>query len=176
MKKQILTVMLMAMLTIPAGVMAMSHGDEDKKMNHDSMEKMDHGGMEMDHGKKMEHGSGMAMGGDMIMLQDEEVDGVMGSAHLLDTKAKMAEHGMSMTHHIMIGFMDSAGDSLTDGSVAVKVESPDGKVSKPIMMMGMGSGFGADIALEQKGMYHFKIGTKLADGKKRMFHMHYDNK
>ena len=170
MKKQIVLVM-MVLLMIPAAVMAMNH-DGNKGMDMD----MDHGSMEkMEHGGGMEMG-GMTMGGNMIMLQDEEVDGVMGSAHLLDIKAKMAEHGMPATHHLMIGFMNGEGDAMAKGTVAVKIEAPDGKVSKPIMMMGMKEAFGADVTLDQKGMYHFKIGTKLADGQKRTFHMHYDNK
>ena len=153
MKKQILVLMLMALLTIPATILAMQHGG--------------HGGS---------HGGGMSMGGNMIMLQDEEVEGVMGSAHMLDVKEKMAQHGMAMTHHIMIGFMNTEGEALAEGKVAVKVETPDGKVGKPIMMMAMNGAFGADITLDQKGMYHFKFGTQLADGKKRTFHMHYENK
>jgi len=167
--KKILGLMLMAMLMIPAGAMAM------KGMDHGSMEKMDHSKMKMDNGKKMDH-SGMSMGGDMIMLQDVEVDGVMASGHLMDTSAKMAEHGMSMTHHIMVGFMNSEGEAINKGQVAVKVEGPNGKVGKANKMMGMDGQFGADITLRQKGMYKFMIGTKLADGKKRMYHMHYDNK
>jgi hypothetical protein len=111
----------------------------------------------------------------MMMMQDEEVDGVMGSAHMMDVKEKMAEHGMSMTHHIMVSFMDTEGNPIEKGSAAVKIESPDEKVSKPIMMMGMDGAFGADITLDQKGMYHFKVGTKLADGKKRTFHFHFEN-
>lgn len=162
--KQIVLVLTLALM-IPFTAMAMDHS----KMDHS---KMDNGSMDKG---KMDMG-GMSMGGDMMMLQEEMVDGVMGSAHMLDVKEKMAKHGMTTTHHIMIGFKDGHGKSLSDGKVAVKVESPDGKVSKPIMMMGMGEGFGADITLDQVGMYHFKIGTKLDDGTKRTFHMHFDNK
>lgn len=156
MKKTLLV--LAVILSISVTAMAMKHGDHSK---------MDHGDMKQT--------DGMSMGGNMIMLQDITVDGVTGSAHMMDVKEKMAQHGMSMTHHIMIGFKNSHGQELTDGKVAVKVEAPDGKVSKPIMMMGMSGAFGADITLDQKGMYHFQIGTKLDDGKKRSFHMHYDN-
>ncbi len=196
MKKQI--IILMLLLMVPVGVMAMSHEDHGKKMDMDhgkemAMEKgkemgMDHGEKmghdmsDMDHGKKMdmdhgkmEHGSGMAMGGDMIMLQDVEVDGVMAAGHLMDVKEKMAEHGMTMTHHIMVGFMNEEGDAVDEGQVAVKVEAPDGSVSKATKMMVMKGQFGADVTLDQKGKYKFMIGTKLADGKKRMFDMHYEN-
>ena len=176
--KQIVLVLTLALM-IPFVAMATDHS----KMDHSKMDKnkmdhsqMDHGSMDknkMDH-SKMDMG-GMSMGGDMIMLQNEEVDGVKGSAHMMDVKEKMAKHGMATTHHIMIDFKDGHGMSMAKGKVAVKVESPDGKISKPIMMMGMGESFGADITLDQKGMYHFKIGTKLGDGKKRTFHMHHDN-
>lgn len=157
-------VLLLVSLMIPAVTIASSCGDHSKG-GHDGM----------DH-SKMDHGGGMAMGGDMIMLQKVTVDGVTGSAHMMDVKAKMAEHGMAMTHHLMIDFKDGHGMQMAKGKVAVKVEGPDGKVSKPIMMMGMDGAFGADITLDQKGMYKFKIGTKLDDGSKRTFDMHYDNK
>ena len=174
MKKQMMVLMVVAALMIPAAALAM------KDMEHGSKD-MDHGSMthdmkDMDHGKKMDHGSmGMEMSGKMIMLQDEEVDGVMASAHLMDVKEKMAEHGMSQTHHIMVRFMDTEGNPVEQGSAAVKIESPDEKVSDPIKMMGMQGHFGVDITLDQKGMYHFMIGTKLADGQKRTFHFHYEN-
>lgn len=158
MKKRTLVIMLTVVLALPFTTFAM------KDMGHG------------EHGKQkaMDHG-GMAMEGEMIMLQDHEVDGVMGSAHLMDVKEKMAEHGMSMTHHIMVSFMDTEGNPIDHGSVAVKVESPDESVGKPVKMMGMDGAFGADITLNQQGMYHFKIGTKLPDGKKRTFHFHHQN-
>jgi len=171
MKKQMLVMMIAVALMMPTGVMAMKdmdHGDHGKK------ESKGHEMKDMDHGKKMDHGS-MDMSGKMIMLQNHEVDGVMGSAHMMDVKEKMAEHGMSMTHHIMVRFMDTEGNPVEKGSVAVKIERPDETVVKPSKMMGMDGSFGVDINLDQKGMYHFKIGTKLADGKKRTFHYHYEN-
>ena len=128
----------------------------------------------MDH-SKMDHDSSMAMGGDTIMLQDTEVDGIMASAHLMNVKEKMAKHGMSTTHHFMVGFMDGAKKMVSKGRVALKIESPDGKVSEPNKLMGMSGQFGVDVTLDQHGMYHFMVGTKLADGNNRMFHMHYDN-
>jgi len=162
MKKTLL--ILIVILIIPVASMAMKQG-EHANMDHS---KMNHG--------SMDQGDGMSMGGDMIMLQSETIDGVTGSAHMMDVKEKMAEHGMSMTHHIMIGFKDQHGMALAKGKVAVKIESPDGKVSKPIMMMGMAGAFGADITLDQEGMYHFKIGSRLGDGKTRTYHMYHDNK
>jgi len=169
MKKQTMMLMLITTLLIPTLAMAMNHGKamDPSAMDHSSMEKMDH--------SKMDHGGGMAMGGEMIMLQDVEVDGVMASGHMLDTREKMAKHGMQETHHFMVSFMDSSGEPLSEGQVALKIEAPDGSVSQAIRLMGMGGAFGADITLDKKGTYKFMVGTKLNDGKKRMFHMHYDN-
>lgn len=139
-----------------------------------AMKGMDHGN-DSDMGK-MDHGS-MDMGGKMIMLDTTEVDGVKGMAHLNDVREQMTEHGMKQTHHIMIAFEDVAsGEAVASGAVAVKIEDPDEKVSEAIEMMGMDGHYGVDITLDKKGMYHFKIGTKLADGKKRMFHYHFENK
>ena len=128
----------------------------------------------MDHGN-MSQGGGMAMGGSMIMLEDTETDGVTASGHLMDIRVKMAEHGMKTTHHFMVGFTDSMNMAIDNGQVAVKIEAPDGTVSAPINMMGMSGQFGADVTLDQPGTYHFRIGTKLADGTKRMFNMSYNN-
>lgn len=159
MKKQFIILAMLTTMLLPSAAMAMDHGS------------MDHGKMKADDSAH----SGMDMGGDMIMLQDQDVDGVMGSAHLMDVKEKMAAHGMSVTHHMMVGFMNSEGMEIKDGQVAVKVQAPDGEVGKPVKMMGMAGQFGADITLDQKGKYMFMVGTKLADGKKRTFHFHYDN-
>jgi hypothetical protein len=93
----------------------------------------------------------------------------------MDTKKQMAEHGMSMTHHLMVGFMTTAGKSIETGQVAIKVESPDGKISEANRMMGMDGQFGADVTLDQKGAYMLMIGTKLADGQQRMFHLSFEN-
>lgn len=166
MKKQIILLVVLTLILSPSGVLAM------KDMDHGSMDKeaMDHSKMEGEGGH-----SGMDMGGEMIMLQEREVDDVLGSAHLMDVKEKMAEHGMGMTHHIMVGFIGRDSMAIREGQVAVKIKSPDGKTDKPIKMMGMHGQFGADITLDQKGAYQFIIGTKLADGKKRTFQFHYDN-
>ena len=158
MKKQIFILILVAIMLVPISTMAMKN--------------MDHSGM--DH-SKMSKGEGMSMGGDTIMLEDTKVDGVTASTHMMDIKIKMAEHGMSMTHHFMVGFMNEAKKMVSQGQVAVKIESPDGKISNAIKLIGMNGQFGADITLDQQGMYHFKVGTKFPDGNKRTFHMHYDN-
>ena len=56
------------------------------------------------------------------------------------------------------------------------IEDPDGTVGDAIKLMGMDGHYGADITLNKKGMYHFKIGTKLPDGKKRTFHQQFEYK
>jgi hypothetical protein len=135
-------------------------------MKHDKMEKMEHGSME---GMKHE---GMKMEG-MIMLGEETEEGVKAMAHLNDVKEAMAKMGMKETHHFMVAFVDAAGKPVTEGTVAVKIKNPAGKEGNAIKLMGMEGHFGADIVLPEKGEYHFKVGTKLADGKKREYHFHY---
>ena len=189
MKKQIFVLLIAVLLVVPSTGFAMSHGDDHgKKMGHD----MEHGkemakekgkkmGHDMEHGKKMGHDmekmdhQGMAMGGKMIMLGTETVDGVKGMFHLNDVREQMAEHGMKQTHHIMVAFEGADGEAIESGMVAVKVEDPDEKISEAIKLMGMEGHFGVDLTLDKKGMYHFKIGTKLADGTKRTYHMHFEN-
>lgn len=181
MKKLMIALTITAML-MPVSGFAMKHmeGEDHGKMDmkHEGME---HGDMkDMDHGdmkhEGMEHGSGMSMGGDMIMLKDQEVDGVMGSAHLMDVKEKMAKYNMPQTHHFMVGFMDNKGDEIKEGTVAIKITGPDGKESDPIKLMAMDGMFGSDVTLDKPGMYHIMVGTKLADGQKRTFMYMYDNK
>lgn len=175
-----LIVILVLLLAVPLASQAMSHGkgemDHDKMdMKHGEQSKMDHGKMKMDHDKKeMDHGKmdhgGMDMSGDMIMLGDATEDGVKAMAHLKDVGAAMAKMGMPSTHHIMINFVDLAsGKPIESGVAAVKIEGPNGELSEPVKLMGMQGHFGADIELPVAGEYEFKVGTKLADGKKRQF-------
>jgi len=152
--KKLLILALMVML-VPASAMAMKEmGDKNDGM------KMDHKDMKMDHGA-------MGMEG-VMMLQDEVVDGVKGAAHLMDAK---------MGKMLMLMFTDEkTGAMISEGRCAVKVKSLDEKVGEAQMMMPSQGMFGVGVALDQKGMYRFEVGTKLADGKKRVFHMHFENK
>lgn len=171
MKKVSAFLVALLVVTLPIGVMAM------EGMGHEKKGSMDHGKMDMDHGKMdMEHGKmqGMAMDKDTIMLGEEVEDGVKGMAHLKDVSEAMAKMGMKQTHHFAVMFMDGAsGEHIESGSVAVKIEYPSGEKSEAIQLMGMQGHFGADVTLPEKGEYHFKVGTKLADGKKRQYHYHY---
>jgi hypothetical protein len=111
-----------------------------------------------------------AAGDKSIMLEGVEQDGVMATPHLADVREAMAKHGMKETHHMMVMFTDSkSGKPLTEGTVAIKVTDPTGVTSDPKKMIVMGDGFGADIALTAVGSYSIEVGTKLADGKKRVF-------
>jgi hypothetical protein len=160
MKKVNALMVVLFLLSLPLAAGAM------EEMKHGKMEKMEHGGMEgMEHGKMME---GMAM------IGEQAVEGVKAMAHVKDVKAAMAKMGMKETHHFALMFMDTAtGKPVTEGTVAVKIEDPAGKVSEPVMMMGMQGHFGADIELPEKGEYHFNVGTKLADGQKRQYDFQY---
>jgi VCBS repeat-containing protein len=74
----------------------------------------------------------------------------------------------------MVMFNDAGtGKTIGSGTVAVKIESPDEKESKPVRLMGMQGHFGADVTLDQPGIWHFRVATKLADGKVRQFHSHH---
>jgi hypothetical protein len=173
MKKR-LTVMLVAcfVASLPLVAVSMEHKEHDHSshsgMDHKDMEQMDHKGME-----HMEHG-GMAMQGDMMMLGDQVEDGVKAMAHLKDVKESMSKMGMSETHHFMVMFVDVAsGEPIEQGVAAVKIVDPSGNTSEPVALMGMQGHFGADVALSPQGEYVFKLGTKLADGKKRQFEFNF---
>lgn len=179
MKKTFVKIMVaMFVISMPVGAMAASHshGDHGKKeMKHD-----DHGKNESGDKKGHDgHGHGShEMSGDMFMLGDEIKDDVKGAAHLKDVGAAMAKMGMKENYHFMIMFMDTkTGKAIEEGTVAVKITDPSGnETGAPVELMGMDGHFGADIALTEKGEYHFKVGTKLPDGKKRQYHFRYDVK
>ena len=83
---------------------------------------------------------------------------------------------MKNTHHIAISLTDPATKkAVTEGKGTVTVTGPD-KKTVTTDLMGMQGHFGADVALTEKGEYHFKVGTKLPDGKKRQFHFHFKDK
>lgn len=169
--KQVMSMLMFLMLLVPGAALAMDHSKMD--MDH-GKKAMDHNKMEMDHGKKAMAGMSHDMA-DMMMLDSEEVDGVKAMFHLSDVKAAMAKAGQPFTHHLMVNFVDSkTGKAIEKGRVAVKVTTPADVKEKAKMLMGMEGGFGVDLILDQAGMYHFKIGTKLADGKKREFHPHHE--
>lgn len=157
MKKNLLQLITaLFFLALVSGVQA----QEAQSMDHGAMAGMDPNGMVMD--------------GDTIMLPAKTVSGVKAMARLLDTGKAMAEAGMSTTHHLMINFTDAAtGKPMASGVAAVKIIDPDGKKQEAVKMMSMELGFGADIALKQKGKYVFEVGTKLGNGEKRQFNFEY---
>jgi len=128
--------------------------------------------MDMNHGDM----AGMKMDNDTVMLETIAVDGVEGSAHLKDIQAAMAKMAMPQTHHFMTMFTNTKGEPVNTGLAAVKITDPSGNTGKPIKLMGMGDGFGADVTLAVKGAYTFSVGTKLNDGEKRTFTFHYSVK
>jgi len=179
MKKLILISVLFAFVLSPVFVLAMDHS-KMKDMDHSKMEDMDHDKKKemehntMDHSKMegMDH-SGMAMDGDMVMLGTLVVDGVKASAHVKNVGKAMAKMGMKQTHHLMVNFVSvEKGAPIAKGKVAVKIKNPDESEAKPVKLMGMDGHFGADLVLQEKGVYHLYVGTKLEDGVKRQFHFH----
>lgn len=138
--------------------------------HHGGMKHDDHGSSHAGQGKH----DGMTSDGSMMIVGSMVSKGVKGMAHLKDVSAKMAEMGMKETHHFMISFMDEAsGEQVEKGKVALKITNPDAKVGEAIELKGMQGHFGADVVLDMKGEYHFRLGTKLADGKQRKYHFHH---
>lgn len=164
------------LLMLPLAVSAMDHSkmDMDHK-DHGSMSHDDHSKMDMDHKDhgSMDHGDHSKMAGGMMMLGSDEEDGVSAMGHIMaydaEKVAAMQKMGMSATHHFMIYFKDvKSGKAITEGSVALKVKADD-KESDAIRLMLMGDGFGADISIPEGEEAELKVGSKLADGKKRKF-------
>jgi hypothetical protein len=156
----VLSVVLFAAAPLP--LQAMNHEQEQS-----DMKKMDH--------SKMDHGGMTGMQGLGECLRDEVQSRAEIKAYGADAVASMAKMGMDGTHHLMVYFNDMSGGEIVDGTVAVRVKGPDGKPSAPVKLMGMGKGFGSDIVLKGKGEFELEIGTKLKDGKKRVFEYSYEN-
>ena len=121
--------------------------------------------------------SGMEMDGETLMLGEQVVEEVEAMAHLKDVKAVMAKVGMDHTHHLMVEFYRVFdGEPMEQGLAAVKIIDPAGKESGALTLVGMDGHFGADLTLAEKEEYLFKIGTKLADGKKRQYEFKFGGK
>lgn len=127
----------------------------------------------------MDHGNGHQMQG-MDGLQsmktlpgEQEVDGVKAMFHLMPIDQKMLPAGHHASHHLMVMLnVAETGKAIDSGTVAVKITDPEHKEGKPVKLMGMRGHFGVDVNLDSPGVWHFRIATKMADGKIRKFHTH----
>ncbi len=173
-KLKIITILWFVLLSIPFVAIAAMDSHEHGSHGHEkAAEKNHHGEMDHDdHDMKNEH-DGMSSDGLMFIVGSMTSKGVKGMAHLKDVSETMAKMGMKTTHHFMIAFVDEAtGEQVESGTVALKITNPDAKVGEAIELIGMQGHFGADVVLDMEGEYHFRLGTKLADGKKRKYHFH----
>jgi len=157
------------MITLIAGgaLLANSALAMDGHEHHKMSESMGHG--QMQHMNGMDHGKG-----EMIIFGEDVHEGVKAIGHLVPIDTKMMPADSKVTHHLMVMLSDAeTGKPVESGTVAVKIGSPDGKEAKPVRLMGMQGHFGADVVLDQVGIWHFRIAAKLADGKVRKFHGHH---
>lgn len=162
MKKQLFTICLVTLLTLPGVLFA-------AEQEHSMAGMGDMAGMDMSSKGDMLKG--------MATVGEQSVDGVKAVFYLKDIKEAMAKMGMKATHHLMVHFLDAKdGKTVSAGSAAVKVKGPDGVEEPALKMMGMQKDFGVDVMLNQKGTYLFTVGTKLADGSKRQFELKYEVK
>jgi len=168
--KKLIFVILPLLLSLAATTFAASgHG-------HGAAEKSQGDHFAHSSGSKDAH-AGMAMSEGMVILGSQVNQGVKGMAHLKDVKAAMAKAGMNATHHFMIAFADEkTGIQIEQGTVALKLTDPNGKVMDAVELVGMDGHFGADVVLDLEGEYHFKLGTELNDGRNRKYHFHQEIK
>lgn len=175
MKRLIIAILALAFaMGLPMAATAMKdmdHGEHGKAM---AGEKMQHGDMEhADHGEHKGHD--MNGDDDFVEIGKDTEQGVVATVKVKtyddETKATMAKMGMNATHHVMVFFVDEASGKAVGGKAALKVKGQDGK---PVMLMQMGDGFGADVSLGT-GMSTLEVGTMLDDGKKRQFEVGFHN-
>ena len=165
----------LVLLSIPFAVVAMDSHEHGKQGHEKASETDHHNDMKNNdhaHGMQNKHEK-MATDGLMLIVGSMTSKAVKGMAHLKDVSGTMAEMGMVTTHHFMIAFVDEeTGEQVESGTVALKITNPDAKVGEAIELVGMDGHFGTDVTLKMAGEYHFKLGTKLTDGKKRKYHFH----
>ena len=170
-KLKITAAAMAALLSFPFVALAvddLSHGE----YVHGNESEVKHADHEQEHDMHHEQ-AGVTSGGTMMIVGSQISKGVRGMAHLNDTSAVMAKMGLLTTHHFMIAFVDEAtGEQVENGTVALKITNPDAKIGETIELVGMDGHFGADVALDMEGEYHFRLGTKLSDGVKRKYHFH----
>lgn len=153
--------------------------------------------VEHDSGGKTLEGPMPEMGRGQIMLGQKVEQGVRAMFHLLPLKDG---NKSGATHHLMVKLTDlSSRKTIIAGDVTVKVISPEentghsGKQPRitqyvvpveldlpegepgtpPGKMGGMSGHFGADVTLDNPGIWHFETVTRLADGVERTFDAHY---
>jgi hypothetical protein len=173
MKRWTITLLaVMFAMGMPMAAMAMSH-ESHEGHDHGKSEEMMHKGHEMEGHGDMKH----ADQGGLMKIGESSAKGVKAIAKVktydAETVASMSKMGMDGTHHLMLFFTDEAsGAEIVKGTVAIKVKGPGDSKAKAVKLMQMGSGFGADVAMTEKGHYDLEVGTKLEDGKKRQFKFH----
>lgn len=123
------------------------------------------------------HGTSAMIPANVVDLGTVTEKGVKATGHLNDVTEIMKNMGMPQTHHFMVMFTDEkSGQPIVEGMVALKIRDQAGIESSPIRLEGMEGHFGADIMLEQKGLYEFNVGTALIDGVKRQYQFKYEYK
>lgn len=177
-KLKSIAIVWVALLCFPLTVTATDGHDHGSQGHEKTSAEIQPGGMKHDdHGKTHDmhdgHAGTAVSNGAMMIVGSMVSKGVKGMAHLKDVSETAARMGMTTTHHFMITFVDEAtGEKIEKGAVALKITNPDAKVGETIELVGMDGHFGADVVLDMKGEYHFRLGTKLADGVKRKYHFH----
>ena len=63
----------------------------------------------------------------------------------------MAKMGIDKTNHLMVMFIDTRPPANLRGHRGGEDQGALGQGSGPVMLMGMPGGFGADVALPEKG-------------------------
>lgn len=137
----------------------------------------DHAGHDMagmDHGNAQQMQGMNGMQGMKTLPGEQEIEGVKAMFHLMPIDPEVLPESHEATHHLMVMFNDAeTGKAIDNGTVAMKITDPDQVEAKPVKMMGMQGHFGVDVNLDRPGVWHFRIATKLDDGKVRQFHSHF---
>lgn len=144
----------LAVLALPAGILAAEKGNGGGAGSHGDMKMDGHGTMKAD-------GHGTMKMGDKVF--QGKVGPWKGEARIMDMKAHIEASGMKVSgplpnsHHVALDLSDAdTKTQVTEGKGTLSVTGPDKNASKAEFMVMQGH-FGADVNLPKPGKYSFQV-------------------
>ena len=102
-----------------------------------------------------------------VVLGQDSYRGVSAAAKL---RKLPATDGRSETYLLTVRFDETkSGRQIQQGDVAAKIIAPNGSVGVPVRLLPEGGVFQTIIVLAREGESMIRIGSKLNDGKKRIY-------
>ena len=107
----------------------------------------------------------------VVELGSETYRGVVATARLqIPQQSGESGSGAGVSCVLLISFASAAsGQPLTEGDVAVKLGEVAGRLGRPLRLAPGDGGFSAVVTISRGAEWLLKIGSRLDDGKKRIY-------